>query len=264
MTETVNTVENELLKAKIEAQKKDKLVHLLAGLVVGLLVGFFGANWLNAQPAVGPQAAATATTSGELPSDHPPVEPGAEGDMPSSATAAAMPEVQAKIKAADDAPKSFEAQMDAAAMFHRIQNYERASFYLDRAYKLKPDDYDTLVNLATTTLFAGKFDDALPLFEKAKQQRPNDFDVLLGTGLTQVKLNQVDPAIVNMRAALAIDPKHEFTLQNLTEAYIRKGDAAGAETVLNQLTTINPQNHMVAHLREDLATLKTTGKIPTH
>ena len=264
MADTVNTAETELLKAKIEAQKKDKLVHLLAGLVVGLLVGFFGANWLNSRPAVGPQSTTTATASGELPADHPPMEGGAEGAVPSGATAAAMPEVQAKIKAADDAPQDYDAQMDAAVMFHRIQNYERAAFYLDRAYKLKPDDYDTLVNLATTTLFAGKFQEALPLFEKAKKERANDVDVLLGLALAQMKLNQVDPAIANMRAALAVDPKHEFTLQNLTEAYIRKGDAATAEGLLTPLSSINPQNHMLAHLREDLSTLKTTGKIPMH
>ena len=42
---TPSSIEHELLQARLEAQKKDKLVHLLIGLVAGLAVGFFGANW---------------------------------------------------------------------------------------------------------------------------------------------------------------------------------------------------------------------------
>lgn len=259
MAETVQTADNELLKAKLEAQKKDKLVHLLAGLVVGLLVGFFGANWLNSKPAaVAPQS--TASASGTLPSDHPPVEE----DGPSGAAAAAMPEVQEKIKKADENPQDYDAQMEAAAMFHRIQNYERAVVFLERANKLKPDDFDTLVTYATTTLFAGEYQKSLPIFDKARQMRPNDFDVLLGTGLAHFKLGDFDKAVENIRAALKIDPKHEFALQNLVEAYIRKGDVASAEATLGEFAAISQQSHMVNHLREDLNTLKTTGKIPTH
>ncbi|MGB5038688.1 MAG: hypothetical protein WBQ66_18920, partial [Blastocatellia bacterium] len=52
-----STIENELLRARLETQKKDKLVHLLIGLVAGLVVGFFGANWLNASAVPATQTA---------------------------------------------------------------------------------------------------------------------------------------------------------------------------------------------------------------
>ena len=251
----------ELLKAKLEAQKKDKLLHLMGGLFLGLIVGFFGANWMNAGMATPPgaQAAAVDEHAGH---NHPPGE--GHGDEAAAGSGAAMPEVQAKLKAADENPKDYTAQMEAAAMFYRIQNFERAIVYLERAYALKPDDYDTLVYLANTVYDARKYDEAVKLYEKAVAAKPDDVDVRTDLGSTYFNLDQTDRAVEAYRASLRIDPKHEKTLFNLSMALLHKGDAAGAEDAINRLASANPQNEGLAKLRTDLSALKTTGKIPTH
>lgn len=257
-------VETELLRARLETQKKDKLVHLLIGLVAGLIVGFFGANWLNARAVTGTQMAAAAgagAVAGDHDDhDHPPGEhPGEEADG-----GAAMPEVQAKLKAAEDDPKNYEAQMEAAAMFHRIKNDEKALYYLKRAYALRPDDYDALLILANKTFDVGMYAEAKPLYEKALAMKPGSVDVRTDLGTTLFQLGELDKAIEMFEGSLKIDPKHEYTLQNLVVVAIQKGDKAKAEDALMRLAAVNASNAALGPLRKSLEELKTTGKIPTH
>lgn len=255
-----SNIENELLRARLETQKKDKLVHLLIGLVAGLIVGFFGANWLNASavPATQTAAAAGAAADDHEGHNHPP------GEHPADDAGAAMPEVQAKLKAADENPKNFEAQMEAAAMFHRIKNDDRAIFYLKRAHELRPDDYDALVILANKTFDVGLYSDAKPLYEKALSIKPDKVDVRTDLGTTLFQLGDLDKAIELFEGSLKMDPKHEYTLQNLVVVSIQKGDKARAEDALVRLAAVNASNPSLGPLRKSLEELKTTGKIPTH
>lgn len=258
MTETKNDAASlELMKAKLEAQKKDKLLHLVMGLFVGLLVGFFGANWMNANPAGAPVASAPAAD------DHT-HDAGGGAPPAGGGQGAAMPEVQAKLKAADDNPQDYQAQLDAAAMFYRINNYDRAITYLERAQKLRPDDVDTSVYLANIYYDAGRFADAKPLYEEAVKKKPNDIDIRTDLGSTYFNLDDPTKAIEAYRASLALDPKHEKTLQNLAMVLLKKGDATAAEDTINTLASVSPQNENLAQLKSQLQQLKTTGKIPTH
>lgn len=254
-------IENELLKARLEAQKKDKLVHLLIGLVAGLTVGFFGANWMNTNAGPGTKVATAAAAAGDGHEghDHPPGEhPGEEG------SGAAMPEVQAKLKAAEDDPSNFAAQMEAAAMFHRINNNDRALHFLKRAYALRPEDYDALLILANKTFDVGNYAEAKPLYEKALTMKPDSVDVRTDLGTTVFQLGDLDKAIGFFEGSLKIDPKHEYTLQNLVVVSIQKGDTAKAEDALMRLGAVNASNPALGPLRKSLDELKTTGKIPTH
>jgi tetratricopeptide (TPR) repeat protein len=261
MAETNTDANVELLKAKLEAQKKDKMLHLIVGLFVGLLVGFFGANWMNAHPGVSaPAGTQVAADSSGMPADHPPAAGGGGGAGPQ----AAMPEVQAKLKAADDNPQDYDAQMQAAEMFHRINNPEKMLYYLQRAYALEPNDYDTLLILANETFDAGKYEDAKPLYTKAVELKPDNLDVRTDLGTTYWKLNDLDKAIDIFQTVLRTNPKHEFALRNLAVVSIQKGDAATAEDAVNRLASVSPQNEALATLRQDLTQLKTKGKIPTH
>jgi tetratricopeptide (TPR) repeat protein len=252
------TESNELLRARLEAQKKDKIIHLLVGLIVGFLVGFFVTNMMNRSAApVAMQGGAMAAGEGDLPDDHPPVGGG-------DASGAAMPAVQEKLKKAEDNPNDFAAQMEAAQMFHNINNSERALFYLQRAYKLKPDDYNVTVNLANGLFDTRQYTEAKPLYEKAVQLDPKDVNARTDLGTTYFQLGDFDKALETYRASLAIDPKHEYTLQNLALVALQKGDVATAEDALTRLAAVSPQNKSLPDLRNQLNQLKTTGKIPTH
>ncbi|MFN7985214.1 MAG: tetratricopeptide repeat protein [Vicinamibacterales bacterium] len=294
MTETTpSKIDVELMKAKLEAHKKDKLLHLVSGLFAGLLIGFFGANWINGRPAaMTPSDTAAAADSGDLPPDHPAVGGGGGGG------GAAMPEVQAKLKAADDNPSDYDAQMEAAAMYFRINNFPKSVEYLQRASKLKPDDPETYANLARVQLRNGESDQAItsarkaydlkpddfdntvllanlmfdtqrfaeaqPLYEKALGMKPDDVDVRTDLGTSYFKAGNPDKAIATYRESLKRNPKHENTLVNMAHVAISSGDVATAEDALTKLAAVNAQNTELASLRGELDQLKKTGKIPTH
>lgn len=264
--EKVNTgsnIEAELLRARLETQKKDKLVHLLIGLVAGLAVGFFGANLMNSSAGSPKQTtvatAAAAGADNHEGHDHPPGEHPGEGG-----SEAAMPEVKAKIDAAENDPQNFEAQMEAAAMFHRINNNEKSLYYLKRAYALKPDDYDALLILSNKTFDTGNYAEAKPLYEKLLAMKPDKVDVRTDLGTTLFQLGELDKAIALFEGSLKLDPKHEYTLQNLVVVSLQKGDKLRAEDALMRLAAVNASNPALGPLRKQLDELKTTGKIPTH
>lgn len=265
----MSSTENDLLKAKVEvltakleSQKKDKLLHLVGGLVFGLVVGFLVTNWLNASAGTaalpGGQAAAPAT--GAMPPDHPPVE----GGDPGAGAQAAMPEVQEKLKKAEDNPQDYEAQLEAWMMFYRIKNYDKALTYAQRAYQLKPDDFDSVVILANTQFDVGSYAEAKPLYEKAVGMKPDEIDVRTDLGTTYFRLGDTNKALATFRESLKLNPKHEQTLHNMAFVAIQTGDYATAEDSLNKLAQVNPQNQNLAMLRQELDQAKASGKIPTH
>ena len=52
--------------------------------------------------------------------------------------------------------------------------------------------------------------------------------------------------------SLETDPNHIQTLQNLTVAYTKKGDAPKATATLAKLEGVDPKNEAVPKLREDI------------
>ncbi|MBK6425335.1 MAG: tetratricopeptide repeat protein [Blastocatellia bacterium] len=78
------------------------------------------------------------------------------------------------------------------------------------------------------------------------------------------QLGDLDKAIELFEGSLKMDPKHEYTLQNLVVVSIQKGDKARAEDALVRLAAVNASNPALGPLRKSLEELKTTGKIPTH
>jgi hypothetical protein len=58
-----------------------------------------------------------------------------------------------------------------------------------------------------------------------------------------------DRAIADYRDALKIDPRHEKSMQNLTQALIDKGAEAAAGGKLKRLEEVTPDNQAIAPLR---------------
>lgn len=256
-----DNVEVNLLKAKLEAQRKDKTIYFLVGLFAGLIVGFFVTNHLNTKGtglANSTPAGATQLPSGNLPADHPPVEGGQAG------AGGMQPVVREAIQKAKDNPDDFDAQMRAAAMYYQIQMYDKALEFLERANKIKPDNYDSVLALANVTYDAGKYAEAVPLYERAIQMKPEDANVRTELGSTYHSIGEEEKAVAEFRRALTYDPKNERALHNLAHVLLEKGDARGAEDAITKLNEANPQYQGLAKLRTDLNDLKTKGKIPTH
>lgn len=229
---------------------KENILFLAVGLLLGLIVGFVVTNNLN-QSGMQMMPGGTQPTSG-MPSGH----PGVPGD-PSQP--GGMQDVQSTIDKARQNPNDFEAQLEAAKVYYQIQRFDGAVEFLKRANELKPDDYDTLVNLANAYFDSGKYEDAEKTYLSALEKKKDDVNVRTDLGLTFIfrEKPDYDRAIKEFTASLQLDPNHVQTLQNLTVAYTKKGDAAKAQETLAKLESVDAGNAAITRLRDDIAKIGT-------
>jgi hypothetical protein len=124
--------------------KKENILYIIIGALVGFIVGFAFANTTNQRgyAAQTPAAAGRPQQTAGLPPDHPPIEGAAAG--PNAAA------VGAAIKLASEQPDNFDAQVRAAELAYAAHQYEEAARLFARANQLRPDDFDVLVGLGNT------------------------------------------------------------------------------------------------------------------
>ncbi|MEP7271719.1 MAG: hypothetical protein ABI882_09445 [Acidobacteriota bacterium] len=139
---------------------KKNLAYAAIGLTVGLVCGFKASNYnyrseLNANKMAGINSAVPAKPGA-----------GAQPDQPSVA------EVQAVVAKARREPPDFEAQHEAAHLFVQIQRPEGALEFLLKAQQLKPEDPETLADLAEVYYLSQKFDESIKWARRALVARP--------------------------------------------------------------------------------------------
>ena len=236
---------------------KENILFGVIGLLLGAIVGFFVANSINQQGyEPRPAAASKSPANQDLPPDHPTVP------MNDVAEKEGMtPAVTEAIQTARNEPDNFDAQVGAAQLYYRIKRYDEAIEFLLKANQLKPDDYATIVRLGDANFDAGNFDTAEKWYTAALVRQPNDVAVRTDLGLTFFLRDppQLDRAIKEYRTSLQREPLHEQTLQNLTAALIKKGDAKEAETMMAKLEEVNSSNQALSKFRTDLEGLKKTS-----
>lgn len=225
---------------------KENFLFGIIGLLLGLIIGFMFANSVN-QGAVNP-VTATTNPNAAIPPGHPEIN----GNNTMS------PQVQAAIDQAKAEPDNFEAQIKAAEVYYQIQRFEGAIEFLKQANKLKPDDYETIVNLGNAYFDAGKYEDAEKSYSAALAKKADDVNVRTDLGLTFIfrQPPNYDRAIQEFTRSLEKDPNHPQTLQNLTVAYTKKGDAIKAKETLARLETLDSGNTVIPKLREDIQKLE--------
>lgn len=233
---------------------KDNILFAVVGLLTGLIVGFIFANSLNEKGAV------TATTgdmrmNSNLPAGHPDIGAGGtQGGM--------QPGMLESIDRAKQAPDDFEAQLKAAEAYYQIERFDEAIGFLTTANKLRPDDREVIIHLGNVNFDASKYDEAQKWYLDALAKKPDDVNVRTDLGLTYVfKVPpDYDKAITEFNKALETDPNHIQTLQNLTVAHTKKGDAAKARETLQKLESVDPTNVALAKLKTELDTLAANPK----
>jgi tetratricopeptide (TPR) repeat protein len=241
---------------------KPNYLYGIIGLLAGLIIGYIGTNYINQTYRPTPSAGDTAATSNTLPPDHPPTgAPGAIG-LPDGSPGAAgggsnggpQAEVLAVIQQARNEPANFEAQMQAADLFMQIKRPEGALEFYERAAKARPKDPKLLVTLGNTNFELKRFEEAERWYQLALKQNPNDAVVWIDLGSSYYLRSprDLDKAIAAYRSALKIDPRYEKALQNLTQAFIDKGEKAAAGETLKRLEEVNPDNNAIAPLRSQL------------
>ncbi len=195
---------------------RENLLFAIIGVLLGFIVGFlFASNQYQRQ------ASTTATTSRNLPPDHPQVQQ-SPGQNPQEVFA----QVQAAISKARTEPNNFDAQMKAAELYYQIQRYDQALEYLLKANQLKPDDYEAIVALGQVNIDGQRFDQAEKWLKVALLKKPEDVRVLA----------------------------------SLTFALLQKGDAVGAAKAIATLEKVDPNNQDLPQYRDKLASLKSGGE----
>jgi tetratricopeptide (TPR) repeat protein len=241
--------------------KKDNVMFTIIGLLVGLIVGFMGANSINRSAMS--QSASTAgppsnsTSNPALPPDHPPI--GTTGDE--AAGSGPRPEVMAAIDKAKQRPQDFEAQMTAADLYYQIQRFDEAAKFYEAASKLKPTETEPMIKTgnayfdkAETASENGNRQGSTPDFIQAEKwylqalaKDPKNIDVRTDLGLSFFlrEPRDIDRAIKEYKTSLSMQPNHEITLQNLALAYGEKGDKENQRATIEKLKTVNPKNPVI-------------------
>jgi tetratricopeptide (TPR) repeat protein len=229
---------------------KENTLFSIIGVLLGFIGGFMFANTTNQRGLVAPTAQAAQQIEG-LPPNHPPIT----GD----ASAAPKPAFDLSLvrdaeKLAKDAPGNFDAQVKAGELNYAALRYDETINFWTRADKLRPGDYDTLVKLGNAAYDAQKFAEAEKWYAQALSKKPDDANVRTDYGLTFMLRDPADydRAIKEFQHSLSRNPGHLQTLQNLTVAYTRKGDAANAKTTLAKLETVAPGSDTPPRLRADI------------
>lgn len=227
---------------------KENVLFVIIGLLGGLIIGFVFANSVNQKGAM--PVAADMKHNSNMPPDHPDI--GATGGT--GGQGVITPEIQAAMDKAKQAPDDFDAQVSAADMYYQIRRYDDAIGLLKQANKLKPDDRDVLVQLGNANFDAEKYSEAEKSYIAALAKKADDVNVRTDLGLTFVFRDppNYDRAIQEFNKSLETDSNHIQTLQNLTVAYTKKGEAAKANATLAKLEGIDPKNSAIAKLREDI------------
>ena len=183
--------------------RKDNIMFVVLGLVVGLVIGFMGANSIN-RTAYEKQPASVASNSDPnsnpvLPPNHPPLG-GQNGDQQQRGQG---PEVMAAIEKAKAQPQSYEAQMTAADLYYQIQRFEDAAKFYEAAVKLKPGDPESMVKAGHANCDAEKYEQAEKWYSQALEKDPKNVDVRTDLGLTFFLRTprDIDRAIKEYRAA---------------------------------------------------------------
>ncbi|OLE50784.1 MAG: hypothetical protein AUG51_26215 [Acidobacteria bacterium 13_1_20CM_3_53_8] len=230
---------------------KDNVLFAIIGLLVGLIVGFMFANSVNQRSSAAPLAQMSQAAA--LPPNHPPITSNTGQEAGPD-----MAAVQAAVKVARDQPDNFEAQTKVAEFYYQVQRYDDALQFLKRANQLRPEDYETIVQLGNVNFDATHYEEAERWYTAALQKKADDVNVRTDLGLTFMfrEPADLDRAISEFRRSLERDAAHVQTLQNLTVAYTRKGDAGAAQATLNKLQEVSPNNPAIASLRSDLENLR--------
>jgi tetratricopeptide (TPR) repeat protein len=238
---------------------KPNFLYGIIGLLAGILIGYIGTININQANRPAATAGGPAGTSNTLPPDHPPTgATGTSGDSSgatgSGSNAGPQAEVMAVIERARKEPGNFEAQMQAADLFTRIDRFDGALEFYESAFKTRPKDFKLLVALGDTNFELKRYEEAERWYQSALKQNPNDATVRNDLGLSFYLRSprDLDRAITAYREALKIDSRYEKSLQNLTQALIDKGEKGAAGETLKRLEEVNPNNKALAPLRSQL------------
>ncbi len=216
----------------------------VVGLIVGLVIGFFVANSINRSSTV--QQSTDKTSSNES------IHNQTTADIKEKPKGGMLPEISGTLDKAKNEPNNFDAQIKAGDMYAKIQKFDTAVEFYEKAAQVKPQDYETIVKIGNTYFDSKQFEKAQKWYETALGKKPDDINVRTDLGITFVERANPDlnRAIKEFQTSLQINPNHEPTLYNLGYAYYKKGESDETQKILAKLEQINPKSDLIGKLKQ--------------
>jgi tetratricopeptide (TPR) repeat protein len=255
---------------------KNNILYSITGILLGFILGFFLANTIARRAR--DEASATANSStkqAQMAAQQAQQEQSSGGGADSAAPQVSEEQVRAVIAKTDAKPEDTTLQKNVGLALYQLalQTQEPrwlpdAARFVKRAYDADPKDHELTLALAEILFNIGQtsdpasFNEARTYYAKALEQKPDDVDARTDLGLTYYFANPSDPqrAIAEYRKSLALNPKHELTLQNLATALITTGNRDEAQKRIDELQSINPTNPALPNLRAQLAQSKNAAQ----
>jgi tetratricopeptide (TPR) repeat protein len=229
--------------------RKQSIYLAAAGLAIGLFSGYYYADYYNRTGSGAGTSGAQMPTS-QMPPNHP--------EIPQ----VSPEQINAATKNAENNAQDFEAQVAAARILYQANRLDEAANFFQRAHQLRPDDYDTIVQLGNANFDLGlheyqqqNFDhssrhflDAARWYERALEKNPNDVNVRTDYGLTYYyrQPKDLNQAITQYNRSLEVQPGHPQTLANLTTALAEQGKLSEAQSTLAKLEQNSPGTPLLA------------------
>ncbi len=230
----------------------------ILGTIAGLIGGFMLANGLN-------RAEITELKSQ---ADQRSAAPGATGTTADGMNISPE-EIKAKVAEADASPQNFAFQKGLGTALYRYGTLKRdaevvveAARLLERATALDPKDYDVIVALGNSYFDIGYFKKDSANLKKSREVyaralaiKPTDADVISDLALSYYldEPADLDRSVAEFGKALKANPKHERSLQYLTQTYMRQSNFEDASKTLEQLKAANPKNETIDSLTKMIA-----------
>jgi len=131
------------------------------------------------------------------------------------------------------------------SLYHSLKKYEQAIPLFERALKINSGDFQTLSNIGSSLIEIKKYDEAESYLKKSLAIQPNQPDALTNYGLLLQANTKLDDAINLHKKALQYSPDHNTALYNLAFALNEKGEFEAS--INNYLKVLNTSpNHVRA------------------
>jgi len=194
--------------------KKEALLMLIAGTVLGIVLGFIGTRQYYVDKAAA----------------HPP----------------------ASAMGPEQAPAAAGVQTGGAQEFDPTQHLAMVA-QLQTEIDKDPENAKKRVMLGNTFYDAGKWNQAIPLYEQALQLDATNTDVIVDLGVCYRNEQKVDEALGMFDRALKIDPNKKQALFNEVVVYgIDKGDKTKARAVLKMFEAKYPNEPAAKQIAAEL------------
>jgi len=230
---------------------KRRIIFGLSGLAIGFVVAF---TWTrsynnNAMTSAGQSQAS-----------------GTGGQSTAAAQQAGMASVRDVIDRAKNNPQDFEAQVTAAEKFAQIGRTKDAVPFLEQAYKddsARAASMDIPPYIAEYYSGAKDYQNAEKWYRAQLAAKPNDPETLIEIAATFIDREPPvpDKAIDYLQSVLKGSPTSAHALVHLTQAYLQKRDARGAEDSLTRARQSDPGNKMIPDLEKQVNALKSGQQI---